>query len=167
MRNHLLLVADSWYCSILSILNLSSALDTTDHALLLNRLKVNIGIASQCSSSYLTEKQFSSPAMCHCGIPQGSTLDHILSAIHVPPGWYHTESQHSIPFICRWNKTISSHQTTWPNLPPNPSQPLSRYTKTLLFAPSMSGPSITSMFHFPPKQKTQPQTFVLYWLTMY
>ena len=82
VRNHLLLVADSWYCSILSVLNLSSALDTTDHALLKPPESQHWYLQSVLQ---LLFNRKTSPATCNYGVPQGSTLDHILSAIYTFP----------------------------------------------------------------------------------
>ncbi len=91
----LLLAADAGLYSIL-ILDLSSAFDTVDHNVLINRLKTYVGVRdvaldwfisylSNISFSVVLGDAFSSRAPLFCGVPQGSILGPLLFTIYMLP----------------------------------------------------------------------------------
>ena len=62
MTDNVLLSADREACSILIVLDLSSAFDTVDHNILLHRLESRVGIKNYALSllrSYLSNRTFS------------------------------------------------------------------------------------------------------------
>ena len=94
--NDLLKVIDQGTCSLLSLLDLSSAFDTIDHDLLLKRLKTTYGISGttlKWFESYLRDRRQiiaienfrSSEFRLECGVPQGSVLGPVLFVLYVGP----------------------------------------------------------------------------------
>ena len=94
--NDLLHVIDQGHCTLLNLLDLSSAFDTINHSLLLNRLKTTFGISGTALSwfqSYLSNRKqivvidgFKSEQIpLECGVPQGSVLGPVLFVLYVYP----------------------------------------------------------------------------------
>ena len=91
-----MLFCDSGNCAVLILLDLSASFDTFDHAILLDRLQIWVGIqgvALQWFHSYLKDQTFSvnignifsSSAAIACGVPQGSILGPILFSLYTLP----------------------------------------------------------------------------------
>uniref|UniRef100_A0A669DHZ7 Reverse transcriptase domain-containing protein n=1 Tax=Oreochromis niloticus TaxID=8128 RepID=A0A669DHZ7_ORENI len=87
---------DAGKCSVLLMLDLTSAFDTVDHYMLLERLKYWVGVsgsALEWFSSYLYERYFSvavskfrsSSTSLSYGVPQGSVLGPLLFLIYLLP----------------------------------------------------------------------------------
>ena len=88
--------ADNRQVSLLTALDQSAALDTTDHNILLNRLSYSFGISGtvfKWFKSYLTNRTQSvsvgelksSPLPLKYGVPQGSALGPILLTLYSQP----------------------------------------------------------------------------------
>ena len=96
VTNDIMMAADGGKCSALVLLDLSSAFDTVDHGILLNRLNQLVGISGSALdwfSSYLTDRTFSVATgqfISHtvplsCGVPQGSVLGPMLFSLYMLP----------------------------------------------------------------------------------
>ena len=94
--NDILLGLDKRHVSLLTLLVLSSAFDTIDHNMLLNRKSYLYGISGTCLSwfrSYLSNRRQSveiannifSTKELHYGVPQGSVLGPILFVLYIQP----------------------------------------------------------------------------------
>jgi len=94
--NDLLKSADRGQVSILSLLDLSAAFDTIDHAILCERLRSAFGCTGTVLdwfSSYLTDRTQSvvvhdvksSPSPLKYGVPQGSVLGPVLFTMYMQP----------------------------------------------------------------------------------
>ena len=93
MQNDLLLNMDRGHVTLLVLLDLSSALDTIDHSILLFRLQYKFGFDGLVLSwfkSYLTGRSFkvlvgdalSDTFAQEWGVPQGSCLDPLLFVLY-------------------------------------------------------------------------------------
>ncbi len=89
-----MMASDAGECSVLVLLDLSSAFDTVDHGIMIDRLRqwVRIsGSALDWFSSYLSVQSFSvsvdpyssASAALSCGVPQGSILGPVLFALYM------------------------------------------------------------------------------------
>ncbi len=87
--NDILLTGDAGDNAVLVLLDLSAAFDTVDHAILLTRLELCVGIkgsALEWFKSYFSNQNFgvnigefsSGVASLSCGVPQGSILAPII-----------------------------------------------------------------------------------------
>ena len=93
--NDLLQASDSGCVSILSLLDLSATFDTTDHIILITRLRSTLGCSATVLDwfiSYLsccTQSVFvgheSIPSVLQCGAPQGSVLGPLLFTLYTHP----------------------------------------------------------------------------------
>ena len=94
--NDILSALDNDNISVLLLLDLSAAFDTTDHQILLSRLNSVFGIQSavlQWFQSYLSDRyqslsvnnSSSSPSQLVYGVPQGSVLGPILFVLYTTP----------------------------------------------------------------------------------
>ena len=93
--NDLLQASDCGCVSILSLLDLSAAFDTTDHNILMTRLRSTFGCSGMVLEwfiSYLsccTQSVFvgheSTPSVLKCGVPQGSVLGPHLFTLYTHP----------------------------------------------------------------------------------
>ena len=93
--NDLLQASDRGCVSILSLLDLSAAFDTTDHNILITRLRGTFGCSGTVLEwfiSYLscrTQSVFvgheSTPSVLKCGVPQGSVLGPLLFTLYTHP----------------------------------------------------------------------------------
>lgn len=92
----ILMNVDSGNLTVLMLLDLTAALDTVDHTILLNRLRSWVGLgeaALNWFSIYLSNREFkvtvdhfsSSAALMSCGVPQGSVLGPVLFSLSLLP----------------------------------------------------------------------------------
>ena len=92
VENDLLRAYDSGHVSVLSLLDLSTDFDTTDHDILIKRLHTTFGCYGSVLdwfTSYLscrTQSVFvgheSTPSALKCGVPQGSILRPLLFTLY-------------------------------------------------------------------------------------
>ena len=93
VQNDILMNLDSQRVTLLVMLDLSAALDTVDHGVLLNRLSTTFGVrgsALQWFASYLLnrsqrvsfDQKLSENFKLQCGVPQGSCLGPLLFTIN-------------------------------------------------------------------------------------
>ena len=96
VHNDILCDIDDGQCVILILLDLSSAFDTVDHSILLNRLEHRFGVKGKALAwlrSYLSnrsqavyiENQRSSSRGLSSSVPQGSVLGPLLYSMYVAP----------------------------------------------------------------------------------
>ena len=96
ITNDIILALDSGNVSLLTLLGLSAAFDTTDHCILLNRLQHMYGISGTALSwfsSYLTNRtqsvivddHISQVSSLSYGVPQGFVLGPILFVVYTKP----------------------------------------------------------------------------------
>ena len=96
VTNDIKLAMDSKKGTILVMIDLSSAFDTIDHSILLNRLEVRYGITSvvfEWFRSYLygrvqrinIDDSFSPPHPLTISVPRGSVLGPLLFSLYVQP----------------------------------------------------------------------------------
>jgi len=96
VQNDLLLAVENKKVSALSLLDLSAAFDTVDHAILIDRLRIYFGIEGSALSllkSYLTGRtqsvqiggEASAPVLLSTGVPQGSILGPLLFSLYTAP----------------------------------------------------------------------------------
>ena len=94
VKNDLLMAMDKGQVTLLVLLDLSSAFDTVEHEILLDRLRSTIGLRGKVLSwfeSYLKGRSqqvsingtLSKPFDLKCGVPQGSCLGPLLFTIYV------------------------------------------------------------------------------------
>uniref|UniRef100_A0A669EIT0 Reverse transcriptase domain-containing protein n=1 Tax=Oreochromis niloticus TaxID=8128 RepID=A0A669EIT0_ORENI len=94
VSSDIMMSADSGASSVMVLLDLTSAFDTIDHTILINRLRDIVGVsglALEWFRSYLSNRSFSVFAnrfMSHskdltCGVPQGSVLGPILFLLYM------------------------------------------------------------------------------------
>ncbi len=96
VSNDILMAADAGECSVLILLDLSTAIDTVDHCILINRLHSLLdisGLALDWLSSNLSDRSFSvsigtymsDSVPLSCGVPQGSVLGPLLFSLYMLP----------------------------------------------------------------------------------
>ena len=91
--NDLLQASDSSCVSILSLLDLSAAFNTTDHCILITRLRSTFGCSGtvldwfvsylSCRTQCVVVGHESTTSVLKCGVPQGSVLGPLLFTLHI------------------------------------------------------------------------------------
>ena len=94
--NDSLLAADSGKVSLLTLLDLSAAFDTTDYPILLTRLEYTLGIHNTALNWFKSglydrfqtvsvNNMQSDPVKLSCGVPQGSVLGPVFFTLYTTP----------------------------------------------------------------------------------
>ncbi len=110
VTNDLLLSSDRGCISLLVLLDLSTAFDTIDHNILLNRLENYVGIKGSALAwfkSYLTDRhqfvavneEISYQSQVQYGVPQGSVLGPLLFTLYMLP-LEDIIRKHGVSFYC-------------------------------------------------------------------
>ncbi len=113
--NDLLLSSDCGFISLLLLLDLSTAFDTIDHHMLLNRLENSVGISGSALAwfkSYLSDRhqfiavheEVSYRSQVQYGVPQGSVLGPLLFTLYMLP-LGNIIRKHGVSFHCNADDT--------------------------------------------------------------
>ena len=93
--NGLFQASDSGCVSIMSLLDLSAAFDTTDHGILITRFRATFGCSGtaldwfisylSCRTHLVFVGHESVPSVLKCGVPRGSVLGSLLFTLNTRP----------------------------------------------------------------------------------
>ena len=76
---------DDQCASVLVLLDLSSAFDTIDHEILLERLRFRYGFSNLVPQRIVLDKFSSQPRRLSCGVLEGSVLGPVLFSLYISP----------------------------------------------------------------------------------